>query len=1037
MKKIVLLISLLLGVYTLWAQDRTVTGKVSDTRDGSPLQGVSVKQRGKQGGVTTDASGIFSIATTGANPALEFSYVGFLSKTVNVTEGELFVTLEADPRALSEVVITGVGTATEKKRVAIDVASLNSKDVAKSAIGSVEQAIQGKIAGAQVQFNSGIPGTGATIILRGLNSLIDTKPMILLDGIEVTDLNGLDLSSVDRVEVVKGAAAGMLYGAQGANGVIQVFSKKGGRNRKPSVNIRSQVSFDQVIRLNDLIASKHHFVTDADGYILRNGQRIQPDDFGAWPDPVFEDAAADPNLQNTKPFRETVYDHLDQTYSKAMTFNNSLNISGGGERSDYAFAVSYLNQENVFANKYSRVNVGANLGFELFKGFTFRSTTQLVFTNEDLLNNDPSKGFVGTNRFNITNTWQYIDFLNRDSQGNLVVKNKQNENQLNPLSETEWRERYRKQNRIVQNVNLNYKFLRFVELDYKYGIEIWNTDDNDYYKNQVAALQSAEAFWGPSRFGSIRNDYTKDILQNSLATLFVKTDFQKDFNSNLPIRTVTQISYDWRNFSSRNYFAQGTVLPSYPPFNITVATNKNSGDLMEEFTTFGFLINQSIDWGNLLGISAGIRSDYSSEFGAANEAFTFPRGTIYFRPSELLGASWLTDWKVRAAYGEAGIQPDRYSRQVTLGVLPLGNGVGLYLPAQASNPLLRVQRSKELEIGTDVTFKPGASEWLSRIMFSGTYWNRRNEDIIQPASLSPSSGFETIIDNLTTIKSNGFDITVDMDVLEKRNLSWQFGFRFGKAKSYAEKIANGADIINGVFSIREGQEIGLFYMRDPLTSLEQTRPDGSPYIDPATKSDFEIVDGIVVNKNTKQALITDADDQKVIGSAYPRFNASFINTFNIYRNLVVSFQWDWYQGNKIYNLVNQWLYRDRQSKDYDVPLNIAGQSGTYVNYYNSLYNSVQPLGYFIEDGSFLRLRDLSLTYDFTSNLNLKWVRQVALTLAGRNLVTFTDYSGLDPEATGNEDSQGNAAVGVGAVKGSDYFRVPNLKSYQISLNIGF
>jgi len=248
---------------------------------------------------------------------------------------------------------------------------------------------------------------------------------------------------------------------------------------------------------------------------------------------------------------------------------------------------------------------------------------------------------------------------------------------------------------------------------------------------------------------------------------------------------------------------------------------------------------------------------------------------------------------------------------------------------------------------------------------------------------------------------------------------------------------NGADIINGVFSIREGQEIGLFYMRDPLTSLEQTRPDGTPYIDPATKSDFEIVNGIVVNKNTKQAIITDADDQKVIGSAYPRFNASFINTFNIYRNLVVSFQWDWYQGNKIYNLVNQWLYRDRQSKDYDVPLNIAGQSGTYVNYYNSLYNSVQPLGYFIEDGSFLRLRDLSLTYDFTSNLNLKWVRQVALTLAGRNLVTFTDYSGLDPEATGNEDSQGNAAVGVGAVKGSDYFRVPNLKSYQISLNIGF
>src|SRR4030095_11742681 len=132
MKKIVLLMSLLLGLYSLCAQEKAVTGKVSDTKDGTPLQGVNVKQKGKQGGVATDASGNFSITTQGNNPVLEFSYVGYLTKTVNATEGEMFVTLDADPRALSEVVVTGVGTATEKKRVAIDVASLNNKDVAKS-----------------------------------------------------------------------------------------------------------------------------------------------------------------------------------------------------------------------------------------------------------------------------------------------------------------------------------------------------------------------------------------------------------------------------------------------------------------------------------------------------------------------------------------------------------------------------------------------------------------------------------------------------------------------------------------------------------------------------------------------------------------------------------------------------------------------------------------------------------------------------------------------------------------------------------------
>src|SRR6476646_3626942 len=246
---------------------------------------------------------------------------------------------------MSEVVVTGVGVATDKRKVAIDVASLNSKDVAKSAVASVEQALQGKIAGAQVQFASGTPGTGATIILRGVNSLGSSQPMILLDGVEVLDLNGLDLASVERVEVVKGAAAGMLYGAQGANGVIQVFTKKGSRNKKPSINLFSQASFDQVIEgKRSLVASMHHFETDAQGYIIKNGQRIHQDQFGAWPDPVFLDPIANPEVKNDKPYKEPIYDHLAQSYSKAFTNNTSVNIAGGGDRSDYSFTISNLAQ---------------------------------------------------------------------------------------------------------------------------------------------------------------------------------------------------------------------------------------------------------------------------------------------------------------------------------------------------------------------------------------------------------------------------------------------------------------------------------------------------------------------------------------------------------------------------------------------------------------------------------------------------------------------------------------------------------------------
>jgi TonB-dependent starch-binding outer membrane protein SusC len=165
---------------------------------------------------------------------------------------------------------------------------------------------------------------------------------------------------------------------------------------------------------------------------------------------------------------------------------------------------------------------------------------------------------------------------------------------------------------------------------------------------------------------------------------------------------------------------------------------------------------------------------------------------------------------------------------------------------------------------------------------------------------------------------------------------------------------------------------------------------------------------------------------------------SFINNVTLFKNLSVSFQLDWYQGNSIYNMTKQWLYRDRIHADFDKPVTINGETGAFVNYYNSLYNSVQRTGWFVEDGSFLRMRDVSLTYNFNHLLaKQKWIKGASLTVGARNLFTITKYTGLDPEATSSQDSQGNTTTGVGAVKGADYFGIPNLKSFLIGLNIEF
>lgn len=1040
MKKLLFYICFLLFTCTAFAQNRKITGKVADV-SGVPIAGVTVTEKGTRNAVATEPDGSFSL-TIKPGAVLVFTGVGYDRKETPVRDqSDIDVQLAQDIRALSEVVVTGVGVATNKRKVPIDVSTVSSKDFAKSATSSIEQGIMGQIAGAQIQQTSGQPNSGFNIILRGVNALGGTYPMILLDGVEVHDLSDIDPSSIDRVEVVKGAAAGMLYGAQGANGVIQIFSRKG---TKGKMNIRASTKFslDKILRGSDIIASKHHYVTDLQGYILdNNGDRIQPNSVGEWPDPV-EDLSLD--SKNDKAYVEPTYDHISQSYKQALTQTHSISISGGADKVDYAFTTSYLNQQDVYSNKFKRLNLNLNLGLELFKGFTFRSNTQTIFSEDNTLANP-------NNRFGLINSFSFIDFDHRDSLGYLVIKPR-NENQHNPLSEPEWHQNTSNPTRFVQNIDVNYKFPAFVTLNYKFGLDKTIDEGFDYYLNQTKSLQGGELPWGNNPKGSILKYTDRQTFLNSLASIFVNTDFQKDFNLDIPVKTVTQASYDYRKEEHFFHGSQGSGLPTYGPYNINVASSTIGSDnpatffapptfLPGTFVTYGILVNQGLDYSNLFGISGGLRSDYSSEFGSASKPFTFYRGTAYFRPSELLTNNIITDWKIRGAYGEAGIQPRRYQRQVVLNVNQLGtSGVALSLPTVAQNPDLQVQVSKELEVGTDITLHPShsSSPWFNKIYFSGTYWKRKSTDIIQDADLAFSVGFATRTDNLTTISSKGVDLTLDLTILDTRNLVWNFAYRMGFTKSMVDKIANGKDVIAGPFSLKEGQEVGSLYGQYVLRDINQARPDGTPYIVDEDKKYFTSVNGVIVDTRSNQPQLSDPFDLKAFGSVYPKFTASFINNFTIQRNLVLSFQFDWYYGNKIYNISRQWLYRDRISKDFDEPVTIGSKSGAFVNYYAGFYNTISPDDWFVEDGSFLRMRNLSLTYNFSSMIKLKWFNSAEFTLSGRNLFTISKYKGLDPENTSSVDNQGNdVSTQVGGFKGIDYFGIPNTRSFQVGLALGF
>ena len=1042
MKKIIL--TMLVAVVCMFcatAQERTVTGKVTDA-NGNGIENASVLVKGTNVGTTTNASGDYSLKISANAKTLVFSSINMMLEERSIgSRGIVNSTLQTMETSLQEVVITGVGTATSKKKVAIAVESITAKDLPQVSQGSISQALVGKIAGAQIQSSSGQPGQQASILLRGINTLGSTQPMILVDGVQInangtangsgtnvsSRLSDLDLSNVERVEVVQGAAAATIYGAQGANGVIQIFTKRGKRDGKLRINTTSRVSFDNVLRGNLGIAQNHFYETDAQGFIINNaGARLAPNNAtGVFPLPKQPTSLV--NASNSKPFMEQTFDNIGSVFkTNPMTLNNSVTFSGGREKSDFALTFSRLSQESIVFGDYERTNLTFNMGMELFKNFSLRTITQVAYTD------NTTGSITGQNNVNsplgtALNQRQYVNLKRKDSLGNFIAAGSANETSINPFYSQQFRNYSSKNLRLIPSINLNYKPFKILELDYKYSIDNYVNDFRDFVSYQLMSLTPAIGI-GPTNGGVFYNNVNQ-TLRNSLFTTYLKFDFARDFKINLPIQATTQLAYDYRKNRIKSLNANGTGFAPFPPYTLS-GTVQSSSEATTEFATYGYLVNQRFDYGDLFGVSGGFRTDYSSAFGTGSKPFTFPTAAAYIQLGELFNLKQLTEFKIRGSYGEAGIQPGAYDRYIVLNSGSFGTGGYLAVQAGANNPELRVEVSKEKEFGTDIAFKLGRKAFSS-VKLSATYWDKKSEDVISTLDLAPSSGSLGILTNALSLKSNGFQLSLDAAVLSNTNFTWDFGIRFGKSKSIVDKIANGKEIPlggggAGEFVLQEGVSVGAFFGLKPLSSVNQTTKKGARYIPLTDIGNFEIVNGYVVNKTTKQVSFTTEKEQ--LGDPNPDFNMTFLNSFKIAKTFDVSMQLDWVYGNEIYNQTRQWMYRDFLSEDFDVPVTINGETKQFVNYYTSLYKVNGTNSHFVEDGSFLRLRDLTIGYNLNVT-SVKFLNSAKIAVSGRNLFTITDYSGMDPESS--------AAFNNPLRRGLDLYNFPNFRTYQVSVNFGF
>ncbi|AUD03818.1 SusC/RagA family TonB-linked outer membrane protein [Spirosoma pollinicola] len=1061
-----LLLSILLVCSTwaaTWAQDRKITGKVSSAEDGDGLPGVSVVVKGTTIGSVTDANGTYAISAPAAKSTLIFSFIGMKTKEVELGANSVVdVKMASDTKQLAEIVVTGVGVATDKRKIAISVESVSSKDLPQAPSASIDQALIGKIPGAQITSRSGTPGADVNILLRGINTINrGTQPMILIDGIQMgaTSLQTIDLNAIERVEVVQGAAAATIYGAQGANGVIQLFSKKG-KNGQMNIDISSSIAQNTYLNVGGLSKAKYHaFVTDASNNII--GSSGKPIVFDAANGIYSENVqynSTDPTATNSKPYDANLqyHDHFDYFFKPANTFNNSVALSGGGPKGDFSVSASNSHQEsNIRDNGYfDRSNLMANIGMNLAKGLTLRSITQLAYTKSTLKTSDR------TILFSLLNAYPLADFDLTTTDGSIPY----NMNQTIGInaSNPSYRQAYTRNNDnkvdIIQNLNLNYKFPKFVELDAKYGLNFQTQNRDLEFQNQ--ANNANIKYWltqGTATYISNYNtnntgDLTKYVntkmFQNFLATATAVFDLKEDFGLKIPIKSVTQASFDWRNSKLNEYTSAAMGLPAaYSPYN---AANTSSWrvyrDYKEPFITYGYLVNQRFEYGDFLGISGGFRSDFSSAFGQGSKPFTFPRGDAYLRLSSLKFwenspvNGFLPELKLRAAYGQAGIQPQPFDRYVTITPTTLGTNTAFYYANGQSNPALGVEVSEELELGTDMVFSlMKGSSWLNAIAVSATYWNRKTKDAIYQVDVAPSVGLGKLTDNAFTLGSNGLQMSLNSTVYNGGNFKWNTTVNFGKQSSKIIAVRGDAPVVvtsnagSTNYVLKAGEKIGQLYGYKVIHSVDEVSPlTGTAFIPQADQESYTLAsNGIVVNKLTKQPYFT--ADKFSFGDPNPKFNMSFINDFTFKNFLTVGFQLDWVNGNHLYNQTKEWMYRDGIHSDYANPITIDGQTGAWTAFYRGVYAQRTANGtkdYFYEDASFLRLRNVSVGLDFAKLFKIPGTRKVQLVLSGRNLWTLTKYTGFDPEiSSGTSNSAWD--------RGTDHSTMPNYKSYQASLNIGF
>lgn len=1016
MKRILLTsVMLLLAVFgtTAMAQDRTVSGKVTGSDDGLPLPQVTILLKGTTTGVPTNVDGEYRISVPASGGTLVFRYLGYVTQEVEIgNQSVINIIMVPDATSLGEVVVTGVAAATPAKKLPFTVSSVKEKLIKQVPAVDAGSALAGKIAGVRVQ-PSNVPGAGPQIQIRGATSLAGSSaPLIVLDGVLIEgSLSDVNLQDIERFEVLKGASAATLFGSRAANGVIQLFSKKGDHIDVGTTEIfvRTEVGTEDAYESRNIEKARYHpFLIDP-----ATGD-FQLDNTGT--------AIDDPDLISDNEF--PVYrDHISDLFKGSTFLTQYVRLSTRGATGNLVVSAEYQDRTGGvdFYDGNQRFNV--QVQSDQYLGDKLKLSSSMRFIQDEQDNQLPS---IRT----LTIADPSADFFAPNEEDGSPFN--YNANRFSPTSEfnpfyiltNNRNERTRK--RFIGSVNLKYDIIDGLTAEGRFGIDTWS----DYSRNfQDIGYLANQGVPGVGNLGRGFSDFT--AITSSFRLTYV-TKIQ-DWN----LRSNAFFQYEDRGGES--FSANGTNLgvPGFDRFNnVTLSANDglpflgaNSAE-RDQVVANNFSLSVGGDYKDKYLFDIVVRRDGNSLFGEENRWQTYARFSAGWRITEDFDIPGVQEAKINASWGQAGGLPgfdDRFERANVV------NGV-INNPTDLPNPLLGPNVTDELEVGLNL-------EFLDRFTFLASYSTQDNRDQILTIPLSAVTGRTNQRQNAGTLETNTIEFTLGYNAIQKNDMNLSFNLLFDRTRQEITefdrpRFQTGRNIWD--LGNRPTQMFGRVIARslDDLTIL----PDNTVANVPGnlTIDAFTINrDGIVIvaadenTVNEAAVYITDENgvqrDDLLIGDAQANFNMSLQTQFD-YKRLSVFMQWEYQNGGDTYFQGGQWLGRDRLHPIFNQGDFPEGQrkANTYLA---TIYNTNRTTDFWVEDATHWRLRELAVNYDFGSDqlakIGLdKVFKNVRVSFVGRNLLLFSDYPGYDP-ATG------------GITTRNDNFNYPLVRSYNGSIALTF